>query len=337
MYEEIYEVKEKHKLEIEKLQKMFLIDKKILNSININIQDTDEKILQKVYNYDSKIKAEKDSKLKALFEEIDELNPSDKSYEEELIKKVNKVTKQVPLQNRTSLTQYIARRQIVLDLFEKTLNRELQIQKESKRKFDEKLLHNIIFHQSDSDTENSDLWIIDEEYIYFDGTSEEHLGKIELNGEKLFKEKLTEEEEEYRLKQEGDAKLKRPDILLFPKEGKCIIIEFKDPSVNVTEHLHQINKYASLINNLSKDKFKFNAYYGYFIGENIDIDDIRDNDSDFLNAPHLDFIYRPFKRIVGKFGKEESSLYTEVIKYSTLLKRAKTRNEIFIKKLGLSK
>jgi hypothetical protein len=29
------------------------------------------------------------------------------------------------------------------------------------------------------------------------------------------------------------------------------------------------------------------------------------------------------------------SLYTEVIKYSTLLKRAKKRNEIFIKKLGL--
>ena len=67
----------------------------------------------------------------------------------------------------------------------------------------------------------------------------------------------------------------------------------------------------------------------------MDIDDIRDNDSDFLNAPHFEFIYRPFKRIVGKFGKQDSSLYTEVIKYSTLLKRAKKRNEIFIKKLGL--
>jgi hypothetical protein len=33
------------------------------------------------------------------------------------------------------------------------------------------------------------------------------------------------------------------------------------------------------------------------------------------------------------FVKGDASLYTEVIKYSTLLERAKLRNEIFIEKL----
>jgi len=78
---------------------------------------------------------------------------------------------------------------------------------------------------------------------------------------------------------------------------------------------------------------KFNTFYGYLIGESIDVDDVIDNDSDFINAPNLGYIYRPFKRIVGKFGREDGSLYTEIIKYSTLLERAKLRNKIFIDKL----
>ena len=335
MYPEILENKKKHEIDVEKLKNMFLLDEEVLKKIKINVQDTDEKILKKVYEYDAKIKAEKDAKIKAEIESLKELNPADSDYENTLNEKVTNLVKQIPMQNRTALSHYVARRKLVLDLFSQTLERELEVQKASKRNIDEKLLHNIIFQQSSNNPEESDLWMVNEEFIYFDGTSEEHLGKIELNGESIFKENLNEEEEEYRLKQQGDANLKRPDILLFPNEGKCIIIEFKSPEVNVTDHLNQINKYASLINNLSKDKFKFNSYYGYLIGENIDIDDIRDNDSDFLNAPHFEFIYRPFKRIVGKFGKQDSSLYTEVIKYSTLLKRAKKRNEIFIKKLGL--
>ena len=227
----------------------------VLKKIKINVQDTDEKILKKVYEYDAKIKAEKDAKIKAEIESLKELNPADSDYENTLNEKVTNLVKQIPIQNRTALSHYVARRKLVLDLFSQTLERELEVQKASKRNIDEKLLHNIIFQQSSNNPEESDLWMVNEEFIYFDGTSEEHLGKIELNGESIFKEILNEEEEEYRLKQQGDANLKRPDILLFPNEGKCIIIEFKSPEVNVTEHLNQINRYASLINNLSKDKF----------------------------------------------------------------------------------
>ena len=51
----------------------------------------------------------------------------------------------------------------------------------------------------------------------------------------------------------------------------------------------------------------------------------------------LDFIFRPYKRIAGKFGKKDGALYTEIIKYSTILERAKLRNRIFINKLENTK
>jgi hypothetical protein len=39
--------------------------------------------------------------------------------------------------------------------------------------------------------------------------------------------------------------------------------------------------------------------------------------------------------LIGFCKKSDGSIYTEVIKYSTLLERAKKRNEIFMKKLGI--
>ncbi|MBY0425183.1 MAG: ATP-binding protein, partial [Cytophagales bacterium] len=126
---------------------------------------------------------------------------------------------------------------------------------------------------------------------------------------------------------------KRPDILLFPDEGKCLIIEFKNPDKNVSDHLLQINNYASLIRNLSKDEFNFNTFYGYLIGEKIDPDDIQNKDSAFVTAFNFDYVFKPYYRILGKFGRTDGALYTEAISYSTLLKRAQKRNQIFINKL----
>lgn len=337
MYSEILEITNKHKQDIDKLQKMFLLDKETLKSIKINVQDTDETILKKVYKADAKLIAEKDASIKEQIDKINELNPTSLNYQNELEERTSSLVKAIPLQNRTALTHYLARRSLVIKLFEKTLKSQLLIQQSIKenreRNMDEKLIHNLIFQQSSDKTDESDLWLVNEDFIYFKGTSESNLGDIEFNGELILKEKLSSEEEEYRLKQEGDAKQKRPDILLFPSEGKCILIELKSPKINVSEHLNQLNRYASLINNLSKDKYKFTTFYGYLVGENIDIDDIEDNDTDFKSAYDFDYIFRPYKRISGKFGKKDASLYTEIIKYSTLLKRAKNRNAIFIDKL----
>ncbi|KAA6327572.1 hypothetical protein EZS27_023450 [termite gut metagenome] len=335
LYEEIEEKNIEREKSIEELQEMFLLNPQTLKSLQnkINIGDSDEIILRKVYESDAKIIAKKDAEIKQQIKDLEQLVPNrTDDYSNQLRVKINEFVKSIPIQNRTALTQYVARRKLVLELFQKILDKEL-IKLKNGGRIDEDLMHNLIFQQSSDDPENSDLWLINEDFIYFKGTSESKLGDIQFNGESIFKDKLSTEEEEYRFKQNGDAKQKRTDILLFPKEGKCIIIELKAPEINVSDHLNQINRYASLINNLSKDSFKFTTYYGYLIGESVDVDDIADSDSDFKSAFNLGFIFRPYKRIIGKFGKNDGGLYTEIIKYSTLLERANQRNKIFIEKL----
>jgi len=335
LYDEINDKVQEKWQNIEQLQKMFLLDPETLESLrnNITITDTDDVILKKVYKADAEVAAKKDAKIKQQLEKLNELNPADDEYQQQLTAQVDDLVKVIPQQNRTALTHYVARRKLVLDLFNKIIKQQLEIQETSKKSIDEKLLHNLVFQQASDKPDQSDLWLVNEDFIYFKGTSEGQLGTILLGKEAILKDTFTQEEDNYRLKQEGDANQKRPDILLFPKEGKCIIIEFKSLETNISEHLNQINRYASLINNLSKDEFSFTTYYGYLVGENIDVDDVQDNDSDFISAHELGYLYRPHKRIVGKFGRNDGALYTEVIKYSTLLERALTRNSIFIEKI----
>lgn len=336
MYDEIRNKNEEKERNIKELQEMFLLDKKTLASLknSIHITDTDDVILKKVYKADAEIIATRDAEIKKKVDFLSNLNPTDDRYNEDLRNQTNEFVKLIPIQNRTALTHYVARRKLVLDLFDRAIKKQLEIQKNgNKKSIDEKLLHNLIFQQSSNNPDESDLWLVNEDFIYFKGTSENKLGDILLDNEKIIKDNLSKEEEEYRLKQEGDANKKRPDVLLFPDEGKCIIIEFKSLDTNISEHLNQINRYASLINNLSKDCYHFTTYYGYLIGENIDIDDIRDNDSDFISAHNLNFIFRPYKRISAKFGRLDGSLYTEIISYSTLLERALMRNKMFIDKI----
>ena len=334
IYPEIAKHAEQKKIEIEALRDMFLLNEETIKRVNIKPSDDEKTALEKIYKADSELVAKKDIEIKKRIDALNQLTPNSFDYQEKFAEEVKALTREIPLQNRTSLTQYVARRKMVLELFQKTLNYELDKFKNGGR-IDEDILHNLIFQQSSDNPEDSDLWLINEEFIYFKGTSEYQLKNIQYDGVPIFKDEkeLSEEEKNYRLKQGGDANLKRTDILLFPKEEKCIIIELKAPDVDVSEHLNQINRYASLINNLSKGNFNFNTYYGYLIGENIDIDAIEDNDTDFKSAHSLNYIFRPFKRIAGKFGKKDGALYTEIIKYSTLLERAELRNRIFIDKL----
>lgn len=333
MYDEISNSAKKKKQEIEKLKSMFLLNEATVNSLHFTLNDQDEHILKKVYRADAEIIAEKDAEIKKKIESLDNLDTSAPEYNDIFMKAVSELVKSIPLQNRTALTHYVARRKLVLDLFSKILDKKLRVQKSNKQNIDEKLLHNLIFQQSSSDPDESDLWLINEEFIYFMGSSEKRLVDIEFNGQKILKSNLTEDEEKYRLSLNEDRFKKRPDVLLFPNEGKCIIIEFKNPEVNISVYLTQINNYASLIRNLSKDEFEFNTFYGYLIGEKIDVNDVRAYDADFKSAYHFNYLLRPHKTIAGMFGRSDGSLYTEVIKYSTLRDRAEKRNEIFIKKL----
>lgn len=333
MYPEIEEVKKNHDEQIEKLKEMFNLDDETAKGINISINDSESKILEKFYEAEAKKTATIDASIKASIDKLDRLDTRADNYNEELKKEIDKLVKTIPLQNKTSLTHYVARRKLVLDLFQKILDRKLVVQGESETNFDEALLHNLLFQQGSNDPEKSDLWIINEDFIYFKGSSEKKLNKVLINGEVLFKEKFTEEEERY-LKSLGENRaIKRPDILLFPEEGKCIIIEVKAPDVNVSEHLTQIDAYASLIRNYTEDKFQITTFYGYLIGQAIEPRDVLGRVNRFEHSYQFDYFYRPSETVHGFDGRTSGSLYTEVLKYSSLLDRAKQRNKIFLDKL----
>jgi hypothetical protein len=228
-----------------------------------------------VYSAESETTARNDALIKENIDAVKQLDPSNVDYQENLQKLVDELVQTIPDSNRFALTHYVARRRIVLELFGTILNRELEVQNTASRSIDEKLLHNLIFQQTSSDPNSSDLWLINEDFIYFSGSSEIELRNLKLNGKKIFKESLTPDEEEFCKSLGEDRMRKRPDILLFPQESKCIIIEFKDPDVNLSDHLTQINKYSYFIRNLTKDEFQFDTFYGYLIGEAFERREVR--------------------------------------------------------------
>ena len=328
------EKKQEKFLDIKELKEMFLLDDEAVNKVKdlIPFDASDEEILVKIYKDESKKSANIDAQIAETKKKVESLDPTADDYAESLKNAAEELTKQIPAQNKNELSKYVARRKIVLDVFQKILEEEEKRQSNGDA-IDEDVLHNLIFQQHSQDTGNSDLWLINEDYIYFQGTSESRLDHLTYNGERIFKEDLVEEEEEYRKKMKGDAFARRTDVLLFPKEGKCIIIEFKAPDVNVSDYLSQIPKYAALINNLSKEKFKIHSFYGYLIGEQINDDDVFDNESRYQKSEFYDYLYQLDIPVHGKFGRSNGTLNMEIIKYSTILERAKVRNQIFIEKL----
>ena len=320
--------------DVDELKEMFLLNPQTIASLKATISntDTEETIIEKIYKSDALIKAQQDAEIKKQFELIKSLNPADNDYQAKLRDKVNEFVATIPLQNRTALTQYVARRKLVLQLFEDILNGELDKIKKGGR-IDEDILHNLIFQQSSRDAESSDLWLLNEEYVYFQGFSETRLADMEYKGQKIFDKKFSEEDQRY-LYSLGERRLtKRPDILLFPEEGKCIIIEFKAPDVNVAEHITQVNFYASLLRNYTVDEFQFLSFYGYLIGENIEDRDVRGRVSSFEYSPRFNYWFKPSEKVVDFSNNNNGSIYFEIIKYSSILERAKLRNRIFIEKL----
>lgn len=333
MYSCIAAKKEAQNEVIDDLKEMFILNEDDVNKIRKRVKNSDTpcEILEKVYDLEAKRNAMADAQIRQQIQLLVSLNPKDENYKETLEDKAQELSALLPARNKHLLSQYVCRRKIVLDLLDKLIKKS----REEENAVDEAMLHNLFISRNSEDVKNSDLWLIDEEYMYFRGVSDKRLDCASINGELLLKEQLTPEEEEYKLRQYSDiSKLqnqgnRRPDVLLFPEEGKCMIFEFKAPDIDVSDHLKQIHRYATLIHNLSKDKFLCDKFYGYLIGENIDYDAVTDVEPRFKLSPTMECLYNPHEPIKGKFQRAEAELYTEILKYSDLLKRARRRNQIF--------
>lgn len=337
-YPSLNEVIEARQTNVESIVKTFNISEDTVKKTNLELGDTStQKILEKFYTTEAQKKSKRDAEIKQIYDSVCDLNPSDEQYFEKLKGRSKELLNLIPQQNSEDLSLYIARREMVIALLDKILSKETKIQKqweeEETRKQTEELLHNLLFrkHQSTIPT-NSDLWILNEDFIYFSGHSEIPLKEIKIGTELLFRDNLEAEVQNYGI-QIPDSR--RPDICLFPEEGKCILIELKAPETDAKDYLLQIQRYARLIANCCKDKFKINQFYGYLIIENI-------NDYDVVGGfqPGIQegTWFNPSETLYGikDEGKiAKGVLYQEIIKWSALREKASRRNRKFAELLNI--
>ncbi len=172
----------------------------------------------------------------------------------------------------------------------------------------------------------NDLWVLDEEFLHFDGCSERPLKQIvDSQGNKLLEDIPDKQIDELGLNND-----RRPDIFLFVEEGKCVVVELKAPDVDLSDHLNQMIKYCNLIANYSKQKL--DRFYCFLIGEKIN--PAIDLPGDYEETVNGDWLKA--NTPIKSFDRNRDTIATlqmEVVKLSSLHLRAHRRNQSFAEKL----
>lgn len=338
-YETIKNSKENAENRLKDLIERYSLDVKTVNTLVKDPTVPALTVFREVFNKQADDKAKTYDELNAVYESLVELDPTSKTFARNLKAKIDRVTELVPELNKMELLNYTAKRKVVLMLIEDILNKRLIIQhkKKGKKKKDnsETMLHQILFPKKSEDTLNSNLWIINDDYIHYNGISETELGKLRFNGEEIIRDDLSKAEKEH-LNEYRKQLDKRPDILLFPQERKCVIIELKSLSVDVTKYLSQVKTYAALLREFAKEEYLIDEFYCYLIGEDFTFDEVKRAANEF----HEDFSgsYLYYEQDNGVYGgpkRTNAKIRYEIYHYSTLLKKAVMRNKIFTDKVSV--
>ena len=335
-YPQIKKVKEEYENEIEHLIELFGLDRDIICRIGYKYGESTVSFLKRYKEYDAEVAATKDASISSAIDTLSKLNPSDSRFTEKFNRKVRDITKMIPQKNRTDVTNYLVARKAAMSILEFILKKQLEAQVShgiNKQKNREKIIHDLLFKQHTTNTLESNLWILNEDFIHYNGISECALRDIKINGEPFLREDLTEQEIEKLKSYHRDQLGKRTDVLLFPEEHKCIIVELKSATADVTKFLNQVVDYAGLIRQYSKEKYEISQFYAYLIGESFDFDAVVNENPYFIQSPYLDYVYIQDQKVNGGKYRPKGTMYVEVLKYSSLLERAKIRNSIFLDKL----
>ncbi|MCZ2204012.1 ATP-binding protein [Bartonella sp. A05] len=333
IYKDIFDLQKEKNKNVESIAKAHGISVKIASQINTNLTDDEKTITKKIYAQQSNLLAEKGYQVKKLYESLNQLNPISENYQNELKKKAIELSELIENQNKEELSRYIIRRDMVADILKKILAGELECQTqkiEKVRQDKEGLIHDLIFKRKSKNSHDglNDLWILNEEFLHFSGCSELRLNQIkDHTGENLLKP-IPEET----INHLGIKVNRRPDIFLFAEEGKCVLVEFKAPDVDLTDHLNQMTKYCNLIANYSVRKF--DKFYCYLIGEEIKA--VPDLPGDYEKTVNGDWLRANVP--IKSFDENRNTIAThqiEIIKLSSIYSRAHRRNRSFAEKLGL--
>jgi len=333
IYEKIFKLQENQEKDVEAIARAHGIPLEVASKAKINLTDNEETITKKIFAEQSNRLAGRGYKAKKLYESLSELDPTSNDYQDVLEQKTIELSGLIEEQNKEELSRYILRREMVAGILKRILSEELNYQtaprEKGKRKEKEGLVHDLIFKRKSPDSSVlNDLWILNEEFLHFEGCSELPINQITDSSGKNLLEDITDEQ----IHKLGIKTERRPDIFLFAEEGKCVIVELKAPDVDLSDHLNQMTKYCNLIANFSAKKF--DRFYCYLIGENINPS--IDLSGDYEETVNGDWIRAdlPIKSLDRNRDTIASS-QIEVIQLSSIHQRAHRRNKSFADKLGL--
>lgn len=237
-----------------------------------------------------------------------------------LIEKVNG-------QNLVNLSSYIMYRKYILNLFGEGLKKYRASEKRN-----EAFFHNLLLPKKSNNNTDSNLWLLDDLFLYFEGASEIAIEDIAIGGNKIIRALSAEEQRQ--VNEFNQRRLRqRIDLLFFPGEKKCVIIELKDPKEKVSENLYQMDRYAQLIANFVKPEYAIEQFYTFLITDNFNKFDQPGNG--YRKMYGIDGFVRSSAEI--KSYENDATIadqYSEVIRYTDIYERARKRNKIFFEKLS---
>jgi len=211
------------------------------------------------------------------------------------------------------------------------LDEGIRVYEKSKNK-NEQFFHNLLMPKGSKNTKDSNLWLLNDMFLYFEGTSEQSIEEIKIRGNRVIRN--LSDEEKKQLNEFNKHRLeKRIDLLFFPDEKECIIIELKDPKRGLTENAMQMDKYAELLANFVKKEYSIENFYTYLITDNFNK---YDRPTNYRKIYGIEGFVRS-SRDIQSFDKDETiaNQYAEVIRYTDIHKRANNRNKIFMEKLNV--
>jgi hypothetical protein len=350
-YDDVEGLKEARDNDIVTLAKQYGIPPEDAEMANISFNATKEEATEKLFETQAKRLAKQSIEIQKTYQELRDLetkklDPTSGEYRKKFGELSSKLLKKIPQQNKDELARYIIRRDMVVQLLRLASNNNLDSQQETekkkveakskgrkaKRADKEGVIHDLIFRRRMKGVPN-DLWIINEEFVHFDGCSETELNSLEINGEKLLRPDVDIDTALQAVGIDKKSALEwRPDIFLYPEEGKCILVEFKAPDVEVSLYLDQIQRYARMIANFSTRKFT--QFYGFLIGETITRIMIPNR---YREAAYGNYWIYPSEQINDiTTWLPIADIYQEIIPLSEIAKRAEIRNKSFAEKLGIT-
>jgi hypothetical protein len=300
------------------------LKKELLQKIKFG--DSDKDVLTKTRKFHEELQEKTVKMINVTVEKMKNNKKENIDYNELNVQLQNLLQK-VNIENSINLSSYIMYRKYILNLF----GEELNYYKYS-NEYNETFLHNLLMLKHSNNTMDSNLWMLDDMFLYFAGSSEQSIADIEINGQRAIRD-LTDDEKLKLNEFERKRMERRIDLLFFPEEKKCIIIELRDPKVDMAEGISQMDRYAEFLANFIKSDFSIDQFFTYLITDNFNL---FDKPGGYRKIYGIEGFVRKSIDIKDFYDdKQIADQYSEVIRYTDIYERAKKRNQIYLQKLNV--